>query len=78
MIQTLTRILPSEGYYCLVGLKAGLAPRQSFHDTLEELKAGAEKLLVGEFNVYYGCATFENNSSRTQENAKWFKSFGLT
>lgn len=77
MIQTLTRILPSEGYYCLVGLKTGLSPRQSFHDTLEELKAGAEKLLTGEFNVYYGCATFEDNSSRTQENAKWFKSFWL-
>ena len=77
MIQTLTRILPCEGHYCLVGLKTGVSPRQSFHDTLEELQTGAEKLLAGSFNVYYGCATFENKSSRTQENAKWFKSFWL-
>jgi len=77
MIKTLEKILPSEGHYCLVGLKTGVSPRQSFHDTLEELEAGAEKLLAGSFNVYYGCATFENKSSRTQENAKWFKSFWL-
>ena len=77
MIKTLEKILPSEGHYCLVGLKTGVSPRQSFHDTLEELQTGAEKLLADSFNVYYGCATFENKSSRTQENAKWFKSFWL-
>jgi energy-coupling factor transporter ATP-binding protein EcfA2 len=77
MIKTLEKILPSEGHYCLVGLKTGVSPRQSFHDTLEELQAGAENLLADLFNVYYGCATFENKSSRTQENAKWFKSFWL-
>jgi hypothetical protein len=77
MIKTLEKILPSEGHYCLVGLKTGVSPRQSFHDTLEELQVGAENLLADLFNVYYGCATFENKSSRTQENAKWFKSFWL-
>lgn len=70
----LSAVLPTEGMYCVVGLKRG-TPRQSFVETLEELDEAVGELLAEGFDTYFGCAKFENDSGRTAKNAKWFKAF---
>jgi len=71
------KILPDEGYYCVVGLKDGVSPQQSFYDTWEGIETGVEDLLEGDFNVYFACSSFSNSERRTQENAIYMKSFWL-
>ena len=34
----LQKILPDEGYYCIVGLKDGVSPKQSFHSIAEDVE----------------------------------------
>jgi len=77
MIQTLTRILLSEGSYWLVAIKKPLPLQHSFYNTLEELQDIAEKLLSNVWDVFYGCATFKDGSSRKAFNALLVKSFWL-
>ena len=71
------KILPDEGYYCVVGLKDGVSPQQSFYDTWEGIETGIRDLLEGDFNVYFACSSFSNSERRTQENAMYMKSFWL-
>ena len=77
MIQTLTRILPSEGSYCLVAIKKPLPIQHSFYNTLEELQDNAKKRLSNGWDVFYGCSTFKDGSSRKAPNALLVKSFWL-
>ena len=72
----LSAVLPTEGLYCVVGLKKG-SPRQTFVDTLDEVNAIVEELVADGFDAYFGCAKFGDNSGRTAKNAKWFKAFWL-
>ena len=73
----LQKILPDEGYYCVVGLKDGVSPQQSFYNTWEGIETGIRDLLEGDFNVYFACSSFSNSERRTQENAMYMKSFWL-
>ena len=77
MIKLLSRILAPQGYYCLVGLKKDTPPKQSFHETLEDIEFEAKKLLSSNYDIYFACATFKEPYKRTQVNATWFKSFFL-
>jgi uncharacterized protein (DUF927 family) len=73
----LQKILPDEGYYCIVGLRDGESPKQSFYDVWEDVDTEIEKLLKDNFNVYFACASFTESEKRTQENALYMKSFWL-
>jgi hypothetical protein len=72
----LTTVLPTDGLYCVVGLKKG-TPRQSFVSTVEEVNAVVDELVEQGFDAYFGCAKFETDSGRTTKNAKWFRSFWI-
>jgi len=73
----LSAVLPSEGWYCIVGLKAGNKPRQTFHETLDECEQAIAGLMQDEYNAYFACSKYETNKSRTQPNAKYIKAFWL-
>ena len=77
MIETLARILPQEGHYCLVSIKKPLPIQHGFYSTLEELQESAKKRLSSGWDVYYGCSTFKDGSSRKAPNARYTKSFWL-
>lgn len=72
----LSTVLPTDGLYCVVGLKKG-TPRQSFVSTVEEVNGLVTDLVDQGFDAYFGCAKFESDNGRTAKNAKWFKSFWL-
>ena len=36
-----------------------------------------ESLVGQQYDAYFGCAKFEDDSGRTAKNAKWFKAFWL-
>ena len=73
----LQKILPDEGYYCVVGLKDNVKPQQSFHDNWENVENEIEDLREKDFNVYFACASFATSGKRTQDNAIYMKSFWL-
>lgn len=73
----LEAVLPSEGWYCIVGLKKGGTPKQTFHETLESADAEIARLLDQEYDTYFACSKYETNTSRTQPNAKYVKAFWL-
>jgi len=73
----LSAVLPSEGWYCIVGLKTGSKPKQTFHETLDECEQAIAGLMEDEYNAYFACSKYETNKSRTQPNAKYIKAFWL-
>ena len=73
----LSAVLPSEGWYCIVGLKTGSKPKQTFHETLDECEQAIAGLVKDEYNAYFACSKYETNKSRTQPNAKYIKAFWL-
>jgi hypothetical protein len=72
----LAEVLDGQGWYCIVGLKAG-APKQEFVATLEEASQSIDRLLKDDYDVYFACATYDTNTKRIQDNAKYFKAFWL-
>jgi energy-coupling factor transporter ATP-binding protein EcfA2 len=72
----LSAVLPTDGWYCVTGLKDG-APRQKFMQTLDEVEGEVERLLSDEYDVYFACAKFKESGKRDIENATYFKSFRL-
>jgi len=75
--ELLQAVLPSEGWYCIVGLKKGGTPKQTFHETLDAVKEEITRLLGQKYDVYFACSKYESNTSRTQSNAKYIKAFWL-
>lgn len=73
-IDLLDTVLPSGGYYCVVGLKNG-KPNQTFHETREEVDIRAAELVASKHNVYFALAKYETTESRTKENVKLLRSF---
>ena len=73
----LSAVLPSKGWYCIVGLKTGSKPKQTFHETLGECEQVIDGLVKDEYNAYFACSKYETNKSRTQPNAKYIKAFWL-
>jgi len=73
----LSAVLPSEGWYCIVGLKTGSKPKQTFHETLYECEQAIAGLMQDGYNAYFACSKYETNKSRTQPNAKYIKAFWL-
>jgi hypothetical protein len=73
----LTAVLSQEGWYCIVGLKTGSKPKQTFHETLDDCDQAIAGLVKDEYNAYFACAKYETNQNRTKANAKYFKAFWL-
>lgn len=74
----LAAVLPTEGWYCIVGLKQSGAPRQTFVKTLQEADDEIAALLGQNYDVYFACAKYENDEDgRTQKNSTYFKTFWL-
>ena len=67
----LSAVLPTDGWYCVTGLKDG-APRQKFMQTLDEVEGEVERLLSDEYDVYFACAKFKESGKRDIENATYF------
>ena len=74
-IDLLDTVLPSEGYYCVVGIKGEL--RQSFHETRGEVDAKVARLVEEGRDVYFALAKFQTTDSRKKENVKLLRSFWL-
>ena len=77
MTDFLTHVLPPEGWYCIVGLKDNLMPKQDFAESLTEVKQFIEDNKAAGRNVYFACAKYADGSNRTKTNASHFKSFWL-
>lgn len=73
----LSAVLSTEGWYCIVGLKKTGAPKQVFVQGLDEVDKIAGDLLAKQYDVYFGCAKYETDKSRTTDNVKAVKSFWL-
>jgi hypothetical protein len=74
----LSSVLPTEGTYCVMGLKKDGKPKQKFTETLEELELIANEMLQDAFDVYFALASYEDSTAgRTNNNALYLKSFFL-
>lgn len=74
----LAAVLPTEGWYCIVGLKQEGHPRQIFVQTLDEAADTIEDLKDKKYDVYFACAKYENDTDgRTQKNSTYFKAFWI-
>ena len=77
MKDLLSAVLSPKGWYCVVALKKTGMPKQVFVQTLEEVEQVAEDLLAKHYDVYFACAKYETNSTRTADNVKLIKAFWL-
>lgn len=77
MTDLLAQVLPSEGWYCIIGLQQGSMPKQQFVETLNDANVEAKKLSMADYDVYFGCAKYRDKGSRAKTNAAYFKSFWL-
>ncbi len=72
----LERVLPSEGYYCVVVFKGG-KPYHIFKPTLGGM---VDEIRVNDANghtVYHACATYIDTASRTIRNVRCLRSLWL-
>lgn len=74
-LEFLQRVLPAEGVYCALYIENGTA-RQSFHDSVGELRERVEELRLASKNVYYAIAAFKDNK-RAKSNVRRLKTFAL-
>ena len=78
----LEAVLSADGWYCVLGLAlkpdSNASPSVHFVKTLNEVHNVATSLHNQEYDVFFGCAKYENDTDgRTQKNSKYFKSFWL-
>lgn len=71
----LSSVLPDEGVFCLTKIK-NKKVSQSFYPTIQELSDAATHADAG-VDVYFGCAAYQDGSSRTKDNVQAVKSFWL-
>ena len=74
----LTAVLPTEGWYCIVGLKQDAPTKQVFMQTLSEAADTIDDLLQKKYDIYFACAKYGNETDgRTQKNSTYFKAFWI-
>ena len=73
----LDAVQPGDGWYAIVGIKEGKAPRQVLVDNREEADAQVERIVAQGYNAFFGVAKYETDESRKKENVKALKSFWL-
>ena len=74
----LAAVLPTEGWYCIVGLKKDSPTKQVFVDNLADAEAAIDGLVQKDYDAYFGCAKYANDTDgRTQKNSTYFKTFWI-
>ena len=76
MTDFLKSVLPAQGIYCTVGIRAG-AVKQSFQQTIEDVEAVGSGMDSQGVDAYFALATFEDDSGRKVDNAAFLRSFFL-
>lgn len=72
----LTTILPTEGHYCTVGIRAGKI-KQTFHRTVEDVAEVGVGLNSQGVDAYFALASFKLMTKRDAENSMFLRSFFL-
>lgn len=75
-IDLLDRVLPSGGWYAVLGIK-GKSVLQELVETREEVAEYTQKYMDARRDVYFGCSKFATNENRTKDNVLAIKSFWL-
>ena len=76
MTDFLKSVLPTQGVYCTVGIRAG-AVKQSFQQTIDDVEAVGSGMNSQGVDAYFALATFEDDSGRKADNAVFLRSFFL-
>ena len=76
MTDFLNSVLPTQGVYCTVGIRAG-AVKQSFQQTIADVEAVGSGMDSQGVDAYFALATFKDDSGRKVENAAFLRSFFL-
>lgn len=72
----LDSILPTQGVYCVVGIKSKIVS-PTFHTSTADVDQAATDLDAHGTDAYFALASFKDNSSRKVENALYMRSFFL-
>ena len=75
-IDLLDRVLPSGGWYAVLGIK-GKSVLQELVQTREEVAEYTQRFMDAGRDVYFGCSKFATNENRTKDNVLAIKSFWL-
>jgi hypothetical protein len=73
----LTALLPTDGYYCVVGLKSDTPAIQKFVEDIDAVEAEATALSNSGYNAYFGCAKYATDKNRKAPNVKSAQCFWL-
>lgn len=73
----LSAVLSPEGWYCVVGLKKTGTPKQVFVQGADEVDGVVDDLLAKHYDVYFACAKYEADTTRSTDNVKVIRSFWL-
>lgn len=76
MTDFLNSVLPTQGTYCVVGIRAG-AVRQSFQHSIADVEAVGSGLDSQGVDAYFALASFNSDVSRKADNAVFVRSFFL-
>lgn len=76
MTDFLNSVLPTQGVYCTVGIRAG-AVKQSFQQAIADVEAVGSGMDSQGVDAYFALATFKDDSGRKVENAAFLRSFFL-
>ena len=75
-IDLLDRVLPSGGWYAVLGIK-GKSVLQELVQTREEVAEYTQRYMDAGRDVYFGCSKFTTKENRTKDNVQAIKSFWL-
>lgn len=64
----LLAVQPEDGWFAVVGIKAGSATRQTMLATREEVDREVAKLVSAGYNVFFGVAKYATDESRKKDN----------
>ena len=67
-------VLPTEGWYCAVGISESGRVIPSFHSTLDEVVARAGELVADTMNAYFALASFKEAGERKADKALYLRS----
>jgi hypothetical protein len=72
----LSAVQPSDGWFCIVGIKGGNV-NQTLVETREEADEVIARYLAQQFNVFFGVAKYATGENRTKENVKALRALWL-
>lgn len=75
-IEFLRAVLPSDGYYAWVRIK-NKRVKQKLTADIADIKKIVPVALKNEEDIYFGCSSFEEPTSRAKSNVKFIKSFWI-